>query len=114
MVPSSNWMVTTVEGVAAAAGPTAQEDPGAKAPGARAPHRPLLHWSEQARGLAGERQRAGRGQVQRRLDRRERLDVVLELGGAVELRERVAVIRRAVPHPGQEPLVEGAVGALHG
>src|SRR6266536_6696759 len=74
-----------------------------------------IRWpvSAQASGLAGERQRAGGGQVDRRFDRGERFDVVFEFGLAVELRERVAVIGGAVPHPGQEAAVEGAVGTLY-
>src|SRR5262245_65480034 len=61
-------------------------------------------------GLPSEGQRTRGGQIHGRLDRRERLDVVLELRVAVELRERVTVIRWAVPHSTLEPSEEGAVG----
>src|SRR6266508_2673868 len=140
--PSSNPIVTTVEAAAAGVGLTAQlvrdvtSAPIATSDsrilergcncGARtrvalliaaylSPEAPfgLRLASMQTRGLAGERQRAGRGQVDCRFDRGERLDVVLELGSAVELRERVAVIGRAVAHAGLEPPVHRAVGTLH-
>ena len=129
-VPSSNPMVTTVDAAAAGAVFTAQlERNTVSVPIAVSARRILeprptrcacgcaallmLSPPEQARGLAGERQRAGRGQVDGRFDGREGLDVVLELGAAVELCERVAVIGWAVAHAGLEPPVERAVGTLH-
>jgi hypothetical protein len=59
----------------------------------------------QPRGEPRERERARRRQVDGRLNGRERLDVVAELRLAVELRECVAVIRRAVRGPGGETAV---------
>src|SRR4249920_696535 len=112
-VPSSNWIVTTVGAVAAVAGAavrTAADADAARAPMVAIASATLPRdrgcrgsvWVSLAMGspsvcgppgrfpsvptggLPSERQRARGGQVHGRLDRRERLDVVLELRGAVD------------------------------
>src|SRR4029453_19122348 len=68
---------------------------------------------ESATHLPGERQRGRGGEVDRRLGRRERLDVVLVgrlLAG--ECAERIDLVRRAGPHPGQRAVEDDRVRAF--
>src|SRR5262245_66518516 len=63
--------------------------------------------------LPGEGECRRGGEVDRRLGRRERLDVVLPRRPmAVEPAEDVHSVRRAGPHPGQRAVEDGPVRAL--